>query len=436
MKWKTIKAREILDSRGMPTIEVDLYLEDGRLARASVPCGASTGTHEALERRDKNPARFGGRGVRQACESVEKEIAAVLAKTDMAHLPEVDQKLIELDGTPNKARLGANAILAVSLAAAKAGALLKGMPLYRHLGELYGNKTYKIPTPLLNVINGGRHADNNLNVQEFMIVPWGAPTFAEALRMAAETFMHLKTLIAAAGDSCAVGDEGGLAPRLLKEPAEALNLLMEAIAQAGYKGKIGLSLDLAASEFYENGGYRLFKNKPALSVAALMPVFKQWAEAYPMISMEDPMAEDDWEGWRLLTGAFHQTATLLIGDDLFVTNKERLGRGLKEGVANAILIKPNQIGTLTETAAVVNLAKKNGYGTIASHRSGETEDSVLAHIAVGLGVEGIKTGSVTRSERLAKYNELLRIEEELGAAAYQGSRLSKSAIQAGAKIAV
>lgn len=418
-KIQSIKAREILDSRGNPTVEAELILESGARVTASVPSGASTGTHEAVELRDGDAKRYGGKGVAKACRFVETDIASAVISMDPVDLPKIDAKMIEVDGTENKARLGANAILAVSLAMAKAGALLRGLPLYRHLAALYGVQDLRIPTPLLNIINGGKHADNNLMIQEFMIVPEGAPTFREALRLAAETFHKLKGIIAEKKDSTAVGDEGGFAPRALRNPEEAMEMLLLAIERSGHAGKIRISLDLAATEFFESGKYRLFSGQNPLPASQVIQTLKTWTSTYPIASMEDPLAEDDWDSWKALTkAAGHET--LLVGDDLFVTNPKRLERGIKEGTANAILIKPNQIGSVTETAQVVKLAKSKGYATIASHRSGETEDAALAHLAVGLGTEGIKTGSVSRSERLAKYNELLRIEEELGEGKYRG----------------
>ncbi|MEK6543009.1 MAG: phosphopyruvate hydratase [Elusimicrobiota bacterium] len=422
---QSIKARSIIDSRGNPTVEAEIVLVDGRVVLASVPSGASTGTHEALELRDKDPKCYRGKGVSKACGFVNTEIAHALKRSDLTDLRAVDKRLIEVDGTSSKSRVGANATLAVSFACAKAGALLTGKPLFRHIGTSFGNDVFKIPVPLLNVINGGRHADNNLNIQEFMLVPTGARNFSEAMRMACEVFMELKSLIAASKDSTAVGDEGGFAPRKLDDPHEALRLLDKAIVAVGYKGKVRLSLDCAANEYHDKGGYEVLKGKPRQSALQTAKTLKKWASEYGLASIEDPLAEDDWLGWEAITREFKDITTLLVGDDLFVTNPQRLQRGIDSKAATAILIKPNQIGTLSETADVVALAKKNGFVTIASHRSGETEDPILAHIAVGLRCEGIKTGSVTRSERLAKYNELLRIAETLGAGCYDGARLRK-----------
>ncbi|MBI2070565.1 MAG: phosphopyruvate hydratase [Elusimicrobia bacterium] len=424
-----VEAREILDSRGNPTVEVEIVLGDGRSVRAAVPSGASKGAHEALELRDGDQGRYGGLGVLRACAMVREKIVPALAGTDPVDLLEVDRVLRELDATANKSVLGANAMLAVSLAAAKAGAQLRQKPLYRHLMDLYGTRQAFLPTPMFNVINGGRHADNNLAIQEFMIIPSAAQSFKEALRAAAETFRALKSMLAGRKDSTAVGDEGGFAPRDLDGPMEAMALLLEAAAAAGHAEKIYLALDLASSEFFEEGAYRLYPERPPLSVDEMIDDLAEWSRLYPIVSFEDPLAEDDWAGWAKLTahmadlsgGEFKQgRPPLLIGDDLFVTNPERLRRGVSGSVGTAILIKPNQIGTLSETAEVIRLAHEHGYATVASHRSGETEDPALAHIAVGLGAAGIKSGSVSRSERLAKYNELLRIEEELGAGAYRG----------------
>ncbi|MEK7287019.1 MAG: phosphopyruvate hydratase [Elusimicrobiota bacterium] len=422
VKIEKIKAREILDSRGNPTVEVEIQASGGIFARASVPSGASKGIHEAVELRDEDPHRYGGLGVTKVCRLIEETIQPCLKGKDTVALPDLDQSLIELDGTPNKSRLGANATLAVSLAAAKAGAMARGVPLYRHLAELYGTKKLKIPTPFLNFINGGRHANNGINVQEFMVLPESAPSFKEALRQASEIFAKLKATLAARKDSCAVGDEGGFAPLKLTGPEEAIELLLQSIREAGYANGTRVSLDLAASEFCSERGYELWAGRPPLSAHVIIQTFSAWCSKYSLASLEDPLDQDDWGAWSEMTKALGRPGgPWLIGDDIFVTNPERLKRGLNEGVANAILIKPNQIGTISETARVVRMAKDAGYGTVASHRSGETEDPALAHVAVGIGTDGIKTGSVTRSERLAKYNELLRIEEELAPGSYCGA---------------
>ncbi|MBI4668877.1 MAG: phosphopyruvate hydratase [Elusimicrobia bacterium] len=426
-KIATIISREILDSRGNPTVEAELRLSDGRRVLASAPSGASKGVHEALELRDNDAKRFGGLGVLDACAVIKDKIAPVIEDMDPVNLQEIDRHLCSLDGTPNKSSLGANATLAVSLVVAKAGALLRGKPLYLHLADLFGTTPVRLPTPMFNVINGGRHADNNLAVQEFMIVPGATDSFREALREAAEIFKNLKKILTERKDSTAVGDEGGFAPRDLDGPMEAMELLLEAAGRSGHEKNVRLALDLAASEFYDDGGYRLYPAKSPLSYAEMTAELIEWVKRYPVISFEDALGQDDWDGWAYLTkeikardGHDGFKAPLLVGDDLFVTNPSRLQRGIDSNTATAILIKPNQIGTITETAEVICLAKASGFATIASHRSGETEDAALAHIAAGLGTDGLKTGSVSRSERLAKYNELLRIEEELGPGKYRG----------------
>lgn len=430
-----IRAREILDSRGNPTVEAELWASKGLVVRAAVPSGASKGAHEAVELRDQDPKRYRGLGVLKACAAVEEKIAPALKGKDPMNLGEIDRTLLSLDGTPNKSNLGANATLAVSLAVAKAGAAARGLPLYRHLAELFETRLLKIPTPLLNFINGGRHANNGINIQEFMVLPEAAPSFREALRHASEIFSGLKAVLQKRQDSCAVGDEGGFAPLKLSGPEEAMDLLLEAIRQAGYEKSCRISLDLASTEFYSQEGYRLWANKPALNSQQMVTTLASWQSKYHLASLEDPLSEDDWSGWKLLTQQMGKQGPWLIGDDLFVTNPNRLKRGVQEGVANAILVKPNQIGTVTETAEVVRMAREAGYLTVASHRSGETEDAALAHLAVGLGTDGIKTGSVSRSERLAKYNELLRIEEELGAGVYRGPLKLASAAAGAAKVA-
>ena len=410
---RKLAAREVLDSRGHPTIEVDVLLTDGSCGRAAVPSGASTGSHEALELRDGDRRRFGGKGVRRAVANVEGPIARALKGVDAERQAALDARLCALDGTPNKARLGANAILGVSLAAAKAVARHRGLPLYRSLG---GSSARVLPIPMMNIVNGGAHADNTLDVQEFMIMPIGAATFAEALRMGAEVFAALKAILKTHRQATAVGDEGGFAPSLASNEA-AIRVVLQAIERAGYRpGKhVMLALDCAANEWVHSDGYRLFKSDPktARSAGALIAQYERWASCYPLVSIEDGLGEDDWAGWGRLTrrlGARLQ----VVGDDLFVTNVERLRRGIREGIANAILLKVNQVGSLTETLEAIALAKHAHYGTIISHRSGETEDVTIAHLAVAVNAGQIKTGSLSRSERVAKYNELLRIEEQLG----------------------
>ncbi len=404
-------AREILDSRGQPTIEADVLLESGVLGRAAVPSGASTGTREALELRDGDNARYGGRGVLKAVENVNTEICEGIIGVDATEQSFVDKTLIDLDGTENKARLGANAILAVSLAVAKAAAEESGLPLHRYLG---GAGSLAMPVPMMNVINGGAHADNSLDMQEFMIVPVGAPSFREALRYGSEVFQALKKLLVSRGLSTAVGDEGGFAPRLPKHE-QAIKFVLEAIAAAGYEpGKqIALALDCASSEFYEDGEYALSAEGLSMSSEQFADYLAGWVEKYPIISIEDGMAEDDWKGWKLLTSRLGRKVQL-VGDDLFVTNTRYLKKGIDMGVANSVLIKVNQIGTLTETFAAIEMAKRAGYTSVVSHRSGETEDTTISDIAVASNALQIKTGSLSRSDRLAKYNQLLRIEEDLG----------------------
>jgi len=422
LRIRTILAREILDSRGQPTVEVDVLLAGGALGRAAVPSGASTGSHEALELRDAQAARYGGKGVQQAVRHVRTTIARALKGVDAGDQAALDATLRELDGTPKKSRLGANALLGVSLAAAKAVAASRRMPLYRSLG---GIKARVLPIPLMNIINGGVHADNTLDIQEFMIMPIGAPTFSEALRMGAEVFASLKSILKAQHQTTAVGDEGGFAPNL-KSNEEAIHLLLQAIERAGYHPgrQIAIALDCAANEWLRQGAYHFIKSDPgrAVTSAELIAQYEQWAKRYPLVSIEDGLGEDDWDGWRALTRALGRRMQL-VGDDLFVTNVERLRRGIAERVANAILIKVNQIGTLTETLQAIALAQRAGEGAIISHRSGETEDVTIAHLAVATNAGQIKTGSLSRSERVAKYNELLRIEEALGKRAiYAGTR--------------
>ena len=406
---QNIHAREILDSRGHPTVEVDVFLSDGAMGRASVPSGASTGIHEALELRDKDPHRFNGMGVLQAVQNVNKIIAPRLIHYPVDFQEEVDNFLIELDGTPNKSKLGANAILAVSLAVAKARAASENQPLYVSLSQ---EEKYTLPVPMMNVLNGGKHADNGLDFQEFMIVPAGAKSFSEALRMGSETFYSLKSLLKQKKMTTNVGDEGGFAPNL-QTTNQALDILSEAIENTSYRlGKdIFLALDVASSSFYEDGQYHL--ENQTLSAEDLIQYYVKLCQQYPILSIEDGLAEDDWTGWQQLTRVLKEKVQL-VGDDLFVTNEKRLMQGIKQEVANAILIKPNQIGTLTETLKTIFLAQKNHYHTILSHRSGETEDTFIADIAVATNAGQIKTGSLSRTDRMAKYNRLLRIEEELG----------------------
>ena len=411
-------AREILDSRGHPTVEADVVLESGVSGRAAVPSGASTGSKEAVELRDGDAARYGGKGVTRAIENVNTEICEAVLGLDGTEQGLVDRTLIDLDGTENKSRLGANAILAVSCAIAKAAAEECSLPLYRYLG---GAGEMQLPVPQMNVINGGAHANNKIDLQEFMLVPLGAPTFREALRYGAEVFHTLKKLIDARGMPTTVGDEGGFAPDLASNEA-ALQLLVEAIDKAGYTPgtDIALALDCAASEFHRDGAYRLESENRALTSKEFTDVLATWCDKYPIVSIEDGMAEDDWDGWKHLTERLGKRVQL-VGDDIFVTNTRILKQGIAKGIANSILIKINQIGTLSETFAAIAMATRAGYTSVVSHRSGETEDSMIADIAVGTNAGQIKTGSLSRSDRIAKYNQLLRIEEDLGdAATYPG----------------
>lgn len=407
-----IVGREVLDSRGNPTVECDVLLESGVMGRAAVPSGASTGSREAIELRDADPARYLGRGVLKAVEHINSEISEAVLGLDAAEQAFLDKTLIDLDGSENKARLGANATLAVSMAVARAAAEESGLPLYRYLG---GMGSVQLPVPMMNVINGGAHANNSLDLQELMIVPVGAPSFREALRWGAEVFHALKKIIHDRGLSTAVGDEGGFAPSVASHEA-AIELILQAIAAAGYQAgaQIALALDCAASEFYRDGEYRLAgQGGVQLSAAQWVDMLAGWAGKYPIISIEDGMHESDWAGWKLLTERLGDKLQL-VGDDLFVTNTKLLREGIDRGVANAILIKINQIGTLSETFATIEMAKRAAYAAVISHRSGETEDSTIADIAVGTNAGQIKTGSLSRSERIAKYNQLLRIEEDLG----------------------
>ncbi len=413
-----IVAREILDSRGNPTVEADVLIESGVMGRASVPSGASTGSREALELRDLDSTRYGGKGVLRAVENINTEISEAIMGLDAQEQSFIDQTLIDLDGTENKGRLGANAMLAVSMAVAKAAAEESGLPLYRYFG---GSGSMQMPVPMMNVINGGAHANNSLDMQEFMIVPIGALTFRDALRCGAEVFQALKKLLDAKGLSTTVGDEGGFAPNLANHEA-AIQLILEAIDKAGYQPgtDVVLALDCASSEFYKDGKYNLEGEGLKLSSGEFTDFLAAWTDKFPIISIEDGMAESDWEGWRGLTSRLGKTVQL-VGDDLFVTNTKILREGIQLGVANSILIKVNQIGTLTETFAAIEMAKRAGYTSVISHRSGETEDTTIADIAVGMNALQIKTGSLSRSDRVAKYNQLLRIEEDLGdGAGYPG----------------
>ena len=411
-------AREILDSRGNPTVEADVLLESGVMGRAAVPSGASTGEKEAIELRDGDPQRYLGKGVLRAVENVNTEICEAIIGLDAVEQALIDQTLVELDGTDNKARLGANATLAVSLAVAKAAAEESGLPLYRYLG---GAGRMQLPVPMMNVINGGAHANNSLDLQEFMVIPVGASSFAEALRCGAEVFHALKKLINGKGMPTTVGDEGGFAPNLPGNEA-ALQLIMQAIEAAGYTAgtQVAIGLDCASSEFFKEGRYRIESEGLQLSAAQFADYLAAWVDKYPIISIEDGMAENDWDGWEILTDRLGDNVQL-VGDDLFVTNTRILAEGIRRGVANSVLIKINQIGTLSETFAAIEMAKRAGYTSVVSHRSGETEDTIIADIAVAANTLQIKTGSLSRSDRMAKYNQLLRIEEDLGeSASYPG----------------
>ncbi|MFW5771329.1 MAG: phosphopyruvate hydratase [Spirochaetota bacterium] len=409
-----VHAREILDSRGNPTIEVEVQLTSGVVGRFAVPSGASTGEHEAVELRDGDSKRYNGKGVLTAVQNVNEIIAGSLLEMDAMNQIEIDQLLIDLDGTPNKQKLGANAILGVSGACARAVAETFGMPLYQYLG---GVGACELPVPMMNILNGGEHADNNVDIQEFMIVPVGAATFKEAFRMGVETFHSLKKVLSGKGYNTAVGDEGGFAPNL-KSNAEAFDVIIEAIEKAGYKPgeDIFLAIDAAASEFYKNGKYVLgAESKPEKTSEELVDMYVEWINKYPIISIEDGMSENDWDGWKIQSDKIGNKIQLM-GDDLFVTNTQRLEKGIKQGIANSILIKLNQIGTITETIEAIEMAKRAGYTAVVSHRSGETEDSTIADLVVAMNTGQIKTGSASRTDRMAKYNQLLRIEEELGVA--------------------
>jgi len=413
-----IVAREILDSRGNPTVEADVLLESGVSGRAAVPSGASTGSREAIELRDGDKSRYGGKGVLKAIEHINTEICESIVGLDAVEQSFIDQTLIDLDGTENKSRLGANAMLAVSLAVSKAASEESGLPLYRYLG---GAGRMQLPVPMMNVINGGEHANNSLDLQEFMIIPVGAESFREAMRCGAEIFQTLKKLIDKKGMPTTVGDEGGFAPNLKSNEA-ALELIVEAIDAAGYTpgSQVAIGLDCASSEFFKDGKYDIASEKLKLSSRELTDYLAAWVDKYPIISIEDGMAEGDWEGWKILTDRLGKKVQI-VGDDLFVTNTKILAEGIRQGIANSILIKINQIGTLTETIAAIEMAKRAGYTAVVSHRSGETEDTFIADLAVGTNALQIKTGSLSRSDRLAKYNQLLRIEEDLGdSASYAG----------------
>jgi len=422
-----IKAREILDSRGNPTVEVDVVLESGAIGRAAVPSGASTGTHEALELRDGDKKRYGGKGVTKAVDAATGEIFDALSGFDAAEQIKIDRTMIALDGTPNKARLGANALLGVSLAVAKAAAVDLKIPLYRHVG---GTQARVLPVPMMNVINGGAHADNPLDFQEFMILPVGFSTFADALRAGAEVFQSLKGLLKDAGEATNVGDEGGFAPSLASADV-ALGFIARAVEKAGYKlgDNIMLGCDAASTEFYKGGKYEMVGEKKSLDASGMVKFYQDLCSRYPIVSIEDGMAEDDWQGWKALTDALGSKVQL-VGDDLFVTNPKRIAEGIKKGVTNAVLIKVNQIGTLTETLDAVEMSLRNGWGAVMSHRSGETEDNTIADLAVATNCGQIKTGSLSRSDRVAKYNQLIRIEEELGAqASYAGRNAFRALVK-------
>lgn len=417
---KTISAMEILDSRGNPTVQVTVILDSGASGTAKIPSGASTGKNEAVELRDGDKARYGGKGVQKAVSNVVDIIQPAVRGFDASNQAALDQKLIELDGTPNKARLGANAILGVSIAAAKAVAKEQKIPLYRYFRN---QAEYIIPSPMLNVLNGGKHADNNVDFQEFMIAPVGAPSFAEALRAAAETFHSLKDVLKKKGYDTGVGDEGGFAPQL-RSNEEPMELIQSAIEKAGYKPgtEIAINLDPAASEFYEDGAYVFAKSdKSRKSSAQMIELWSNWLKQYPVLSLEDGLAEDDWDGWQQLTKKLGKQYQL-VADDIFVTNPAIFEKGIQRGIANSILIKLNQIGTVTETISCIELAKKNGYSAVVSHRSGETDDTTISDFTVAMGVGQIKTGSACRGERIAKYNRLLEIEKELGSSARYAGR--------------
>ncbi|MBE6446673.1 MAG: phosphopyruvate hydratase [Alphaproteobacteria bacterium] len=422
-KIKSVKAREILDSRGTPTVEVDVLLEDGSFGRAAVPSGASTGVHEAVELRDGDNSRYNGKGVLKAVDAANNELAQAVIGMEASEQTAIDEKMIAVDGTPNKGRCGANAILGISMAVAKAAAVSAGLPLYRYLG---GEEAHILPVPMMNILNGGKHADNPIDIQEFMIMPVGAKTCRDAIRMGAEVFQALKKNLKAAGMNTNVGDEGGFAPNIASAK-EALAFIVKSIESAGYKPgeDVCIALDAASSEFYEDGKYNLKGEGKVLTNAELVGYYEELANEFPIVSLEDGMAEDDWEGWKMLTDRLGGKIQL-VGDDLFVTNTKRLEMGIEKQIANSILIKVNQIGSLTETLNAIDMAHKAGYTAVVSHRSGETEDATIADIVVATGSGQIKTGSLSRSDRLAKYNQLIRIEEELGdRAVYPGKSALK-----------
>jgi enolase 1/2/3 len=431
VKILRLHGREILDSRGNPTVEVDVTIEGGVVGRAAVPSGASTGEREALELRDGDKSRYGGKGVRRAVANVNGEIAKAVAGREFDQRS-LDEALIRLDGTPTKSRLGANALLGVSMAAARADALGRRIPLYQHLGALYGNDTFTLPAPMMNILNGGAHADSSVDFQEFMVMPVGAPTFAEALRAGAEIFHALRGILRSRGLSTGVGDEGGFAPNLTSN-RDAVEVVLEAIGKAGMTAgeNVFIAIDVASSELWAGGGKYTFKKSGEADRTsdAMVRLYEEWLREYPIISIEDGLAEGDWDGWRTLTRQLGSRVQL-VGDDIFVTNPEILERGIAQGVANALLVKLNQIGTVTETLDAVRMARDAGYATIISHRSGETEDSTIADLAVGTGAGQIKTGSASRTDRVCKYNQLLRIEEELGSRAKYAGR---SAVRAPAR---
>ena len=422
-KIKSVKAREILDSRGTPTVEVDVTLEDGSFGRAAVPSGASTGVHEAVELRDGDATRYNGKGVLKAVNAANTELAQAVIGMEATEQTAIDEKMIAVDGTPNKGRCGANAILGISLAVAKAAAISAKLPLYRYLG---GEEAHILPVPMMNILNGGKHADNPIDIQEFMIMPVGAKTCRDAIRMGAEVFQALKKNLKAAGMNTNVGDEGGFAPNIASAK-EALAFIVKSIESAGYKPgeDVCIALDAASSEFYEDGKYNMKGEGKVFTNEELVGYYEELANEFPIVSLEDGMAEDDWEGWKMLTDRLGGKIQL-VGDDLFVTNTERLKMGIEKKIANSILIKVNQIGSLTETLNAIDMAHKAGYTAVVSHRSGETEDATIADIVVATGAGQIKTGSLSRSDRLAKYNQLIRIEEELGdRAVYPGKKALK-----------
>ena len=429
LKITQVRGREILDSRGNPTVEVDVTLEDGAVGRAAVPSGASTGEREALELRDGDKSRYGGKGVRMAVAHVNGEITAAIVGQELDQRV-LDETMTALDGTPTKSRLGANALLGVSMAAARAAAASAGIPLYQHIGELYHSHTYSLPVPMMNILNGGAHADSSVDFQEFMVMPVGAPTFAAALQAGADIFHTLRSILKGRGQSTGVGDEGGFAPNL-RSNREAVEVVLEAIEQAGMKAgqDVFIALDVASSELWAGGGRYTFKKsgEKEQTSEGMVRLYEEWLRQYPIASIEDGLAEDDWNGWRTLTDALGKDVQL-VGDDVFVTNPSILKKGIADGVANALLVKLNQIGTVTETLDAIGMARDAGYATIISHRSGETEDTTIADLAVGTSAGQIKTGSASRTDRICKYNQLLRIEEALGSAAAFAGRSTVRAL--------